>query len=131
MLVRLVTGDPAGIDGAGFQAAYQAVCTAGYVWSDMSAACVPCSAGSFSAYAASPQCTPCPAGSYAPLPGAAQCTACPAYSDTRGATGQYLLQACACWSASGGGMECRSTYSSNSALQNASAPWVSHPLWSP
>ena len=94
ILVRLVT-DAAGDDGEGFQAAYQAVCNAGFTWDTVSASCTPCPAGSYSELAASMTCAPCPTGFYAPLPGATQCVQCPAFSTTA-AVGSYLLQACSC-----------------------------------
>jgi hypothetical protein len=94
MLVRLTT-DAAGDAGDGFQAAYEAVCSPGYTWDTVSASCTPCPAGSYAELASSMSCTPCPRGFFAASPGATTCTQCPAYSTTS-ATGQYLLQACAC-----------------------------------
>ena len=94
LYVRLTT-DAAGDNGDGFQAAYQAVCTAGYVWDTVSSSCTPCPAGSSAPFSASMSCTPCAIGFYATGPGSATCSQCPAYATTS-ATGAYLLEACKC-----------------------------------
>jgi len=94
LLVRLTT-DAAGDSGDGFQAAYQAVCTAGYTWDTVSASCTPCPAGSYAEQPGSMSCTPCAVGFYATTPGGSSCDQCPAFSTTS-TVGAYLKQACTC-----------------------------------
>lgn len=94
LLVRLTT-DAAGDNGEGFQAAYQAVCSAGYTWDTVSASCAPCPAGMASSLAGAMRCEPCPVGFYNAQPGATQCTQCPAFATTS-QPGGYVLRACTC-----------------------------------
>jgi len=94
MLVRFVT-NAAGDSGRGFEAAYHAVCAAGYLWNEVSASCQACPVGSYSEIANAPTCKPCPLGTYALSTGATVCTSCPTAATTS-SPGAYLLQACTC-----------------------------------
>ena len=104
--MRLTT-DAAGDNGQGFEAAYQAICAAGYTWDIVSQACTPCPAGSHSSVAGASSCVPCAVGFFAQLPGATQCTQCPAFSSTS-AAGTHQQQMCVCQSGYyGWNNECR------------------------
>jgi len=94
LLVRF-TSNAAGEAGAGFTAAYHAVCSAGYLWNEVSASCEPCPAGSYSEIANAPSCQPCPLGTYAATTGQTACTACPTAATTV-SPGAYLPAACTC-----------------------------------
>jgi len=94
LLVRLVT-NAAGESGKGFQAAYRAVCAAGFSWDALSASCVACPAGSYAEIANSPRCKPCPLGTYAATAGRSVCTSCPAGATTV-SVGSSLVSDCTC-----------------------------------
>ena len=94
MLVRFST-NAAGESGKGFSAAYHAVCTAGYLWNEVSASCEPCPAGSYSEIANAPSCKACPLGTYADSPGQTACSGCPTAATTV-SEGSYLAAACTC-----------------------------------
>ncbi|KAL3920998.1 MAG: hypothetical protein SGPRY_005054, partial [Prymnesium sp.] len=96
MLVRF-TSNAAGESGKGFEAAYHAVCAAGYLWNEVSASCEPCPAGSYAETSNSLRCKPCPRGSYSSVPGQLACTSCPTAATTV-SPGASLPTACTCQS---------------------------------